>query len=90
MSVSEALYISFVFGAIALLFFVLRRLVWWYFGIDKHLENQQAIIDLLGKQIAFQQIAEDQAARRRLESTQPAAQSHQPQNPTRHRSPPQP
>ncbi len=75
---------------IALVFLALRRLVWWYFGIDKHLENQQTIIDLLGKQIAFQQIAEDQAARRRLESSQPAAQSHQPQNPTRPRSPLQP
>lgn len=75
---------------IALVFLALRRLVWWYFGIGKHLENQQTIIDLLSKQIAFQQIAEDQAARRRLESTQPAAQSHQPQNPTRPRSPLQP
>jgi len=75
---------------IALVFLALRRLAWWYFGIDKHLANQQEMIELLTKQIAFQQIAEDQAARRRTESTQPASQSHQPQSPARRPTPLQP
>lgn len=70
------------------LFLVLRAVVWWYWGIDKHLANQQTIIDLLNKQIELQQIIENQAAQRRMAT--PASQSHQPQSPTRPRSPLQP
>ena len=90
MDIAQFIFLAIAAIVVFALFLVFRAVVWWYFGIGKHLENQQTIIDLLGKQIAFQQIAEDQAARRRLESSQPAAQSHQPQNPTRPRSPLQP
>lgn len=75
-------------GVAVLLFLALRRIVWWYWGIDKHLANQQTIIDLLNKQIELQQIIENQAAQRRMAT--PASQSHQPQSPTRPRSPLQP
>lgn len=90
MDIAQFVFLAIAVIVVFVLFLVFRAVVWWYFGIDKHLENQQTIIDLLGKQIAFQQIAEDQAARRRLESTQPASQSHQSQNPTRRPNPLQP
>lgn len=90
MTTNELAFFLVMLGIFALLFLALRRFVWWYWGIDKHLANQQAIIDLLGKQIAFQQIVEDQAARRRSDSTQPALQSHQSQSPTRRPNPLQP
>lgn len=90
MTTNELAYLLVMLGIFALLFLALRRLVWWYWGIDKHLANQQAIIDLLGKQIAFQQIVEDQSARRRSDSTQPALQSHQSQNQARRPTPLQP
>lgn len=84
---------QFIFLAIAaiiafVLFLVLRAVVWWYWGIDKHLANQQTIIDLLNKQIELQQIIENQAAQRRMAT--PASQSHQPQSQARPRSPLQP
>ena len=87
MNTNELAYLLIMLGIFALLFLVLRRLVWWYWGIDKHLANQQTIIDLLSKQIAFQQIIEDQAAKRR---SIPASQSHQSQSPTHRPSPLQP
>jgi len=87
MNTNELAYLLIMLGIFALLFLVLRRLVWWYWGIDKHLANQQAIIDLLSKQIAFQQIIEDQAAKRR---PIPASQSHQPQSQAHRPNPLQP
>ena len=90
MNTNELAYLLIMLGIFALLFLVLRRLVWWYWGIDKHLANQQAIIEMLGKQIAFQQIIEDQAARRRSDSTQTALQSHQPQSQVHRPNPLQP
>ena len=87
MNTNELAYLLIMLGIFALLFLVLRRLVWWYWGIDKHLANQQAIIEMLGKQIAFQQIIEDQAARRR---SIPASQSHQPQSQAHRPNPLQP
>ena len=87
MSTNDLAYLLVMLSIFVLLFLVLRRLVWWYWGIDKHLANQQAIIDLLTKQIELQQIIENQAAKRR---SIPASQSHQPQSPTHHPNPIQP
>lgn len=90
MTTNDLAYLLVMLSIFVLLFLALRRLVWWYWGISKHLANQQAIIDLLTKQIELQQIIENQAARRRSDSTQPASQSHQPQSPTRRPNPLQP
>ena len=72
---------------IMLVFLILRRLVWWYWGITQHLENQQTIIDLLKAQLELEQITQNQAARRRSETTSSALESHQAQNQVRPRSP---
>ncbi len=77
MTTNDLAYLLVVLGIFILLFLALRRFVWWYWGIDRHLANQEVIIDLLSKQIELQQIIENQ---RRAMS---ASQSHQPQNPTR-------
>ena len=87
MSTNDLAYLLVMLSIFVLLFLVLRRLVWWYWGIDKHLANQQTMIDLLTKQIELQQIIENQAAKRR---SIPALQSHQPQSPTHHPNPIQP
>lgn len=47
------------------MFIALRKIVWWYWGIDKHLANQREIIDTLKAQIELQQILAEQDARRR-------------------------
>lgn len=52
-------------AVMAVVFLVLRRLVWWYWGIDKHLANQREIIDTLKAQIELQQILANQEERRR-------------------------
>lgn len=49
---------------VAIVFLLMRRFVWWYWGIDKHLSNQQEIIDAIKSQIELQQIIADQEARR--------------------------
>ena len=87
MTTNELAFFLVMLGIFALLFLALRRFVWWYWGIDKHLANQQTMIDLLTKQIELQQIIENQAAKRR---SIPASQSHQPQSPTHHPNPIQP
>ena len=79
MTTNDLAYLLVMLSIFVLLFLALRRLVWWYWGIDKHLANQQTMIDLLTKQIELQQIIENQAAKRR---SIPASQSHQPQSPT--------
>ena len=79
MTTNDLAYLLVMLSIFVLLFLALRRFVWWYWGIDKHLANQQTIIDLLTKQIELQQIIENQAAKRR---SIPASQSHQPQSPT--------
>ena len=87
MTTNDLAYLLVMLSIFVLLFLALRRLVWWYWGIDKHLANQQTMIDLLTKQIELQQIIENQAAKRR---SIPASQSHQPQSPTHHPNPIQP
>lgn len=69
---------------------VLRHITLWYFRIDEIVDLLKAQNDLLSKQIAFQQIVEDQAARRRSDSTQTALQSHQPQSQAHRPNPLQP
>ena len=87
MTTNDLAYLLVMLSIFVLLFLALRRFVWWYWGIDKHLANQQTMIDLLTKQIELQQIIENQAAKRR---SIPASQSHQPQSPTHHPNPIQP
>lgn len=65
---------------VVVLFLALRRFVWWYWGIDQHLENQRQIIAKLAAQIELQQVLADQEARRRTTTTPPVAQSAPPQN----------
>lgn len=86
MTTNDLVYLLVMLSIFALLFLALRRLVWWYWGISKHLANQQTIIDLLTKQIELQQIIENQAAKRRFIL---ASQSHPPQSPTHRPNPPQ-
>lgn len=63
---AQSLAFLLVLSAIVLLLvLVLRRLVWWYWGIDKHLANQREIIDTLKAQIELQQVIAEQDARRR-------------------------
>ena len=87
MTTNDLAYLLVMLSIFVLLFLALRRLVWWYWGIDKHLANQQTMIDLLTKQIELQQIIENQAAKRR---SIPASQSHQPQSQARRPNPLQP
>lgn len=87
MTTNDLAYLLVMLSIFVLLFLALRRLVWWYWGIDKHLANQQTIIDLLTKQIELQQIIENQAAKRRSIL---ASQSHPPQSPTHRPNPLQP
>ena len=51
---------------------VVRRVVWWYWGIDKHLANQREIIDTLKAQIELIQVIENQATARRTPLNQPS------------------
>lgn len=51
---------------------VVRRIIWWYWGIDRHLANQREIIDALRAQIELSQIIENQAAARRTPPNQPS------------------
>ena len=87
MTTNDLAYLLVMLSIFVLLFLALRCLVWWYWGIDKHLANQQTMIDLLTKQIELQQIIENQAAKRR---SIPASQSHQPQSQARRPNPLQP
>lgn len=89
MDAMQLLFLLLFALVIVLVFLALRRLVWWYWGINQHLENQRTIINLLSKQIELQQIIENQAARRRADTTA-ALQSHQPQSQARRPNPPQP
>lgn len=90
MTVDDIGFVLIMLSAILLLILILRRILWWYLGIDKHLANQQTIIDLLTKQMELEQIVQNQNAKRRVETTQPASQSHQSQSPTRRPSSSQP
>lgn len=64
-----------------LLFLALRRIIWWYWGIDKHLANQREIIDKITAQIELQQTIANQESARRLAETQHAlSQSTLPQS----------
>lgn len=77
---TQSLAFLLVLGAIVLvLFLVLRRVVWWYWGIDKYLTNQREIIDTLKAQIELQQMLAEQDARRRT-SAKTAVPSGQPQS----------
>lgn len=49
---------------------VVRRIIWWYWGIDRHLANQREIIDALRAQIELSQIIENQASARRTPPNQ--------------------
>ena len=54
--------VLFIFGLL-----LFRRVIWWYWGIDRHLANQQKIIDTLSAQIELQWLIADQEARRRAQ-----------------------
>jgi hypothetical protein len=61
---------AFIFAMVVFSIFIsllFRRVIWWYWGIDKHLANQQKIIDTLSAQIELQKLIADQEARRRAQ-----------------------
>lgn len=64
-----------------ILFLALRRIIWWYWGIDKHLANQLEIINKITAQIELQQTIANQEAVRRLAELQPELPPTSPQIP---------
>lgn len=81
MSQQIALLLFMVLIAVVL-FLAMRKVVWWYFGIDKHIASQREIISVLKAQIELQQVLADQESRRRVElsTAKTAVQSGPPQN----------
>lgn len=70
---------------VALVFLILRKIVWWYFGIDQHLENQETMIRLL--EVISTERTRNVSRPVITNTTPPALQSHQTNSPTRPRSP---
>jgi hypothetical protein len=62
-------------AVIVIVFLFIRGLVLWYFKIDRHLENQEKIIDLLNLLLARQE-------RQGINQT-PSLRPEQPTNPKR-------